>query len=176
MYKTPSRRKKKNVLVRPNLTSLLDAIFIFIFFLLFSSDLKSLFEIPVDIPILSEKEAPPSKKVPLGLTLKINNSSLDLYSGTPLKIIKSIKSEEKNKFNTEELHKTLVQIKKENKTEKSIIINPIIDIPYEGLIKILDNIRYFRNTDESIFIKDPINGDVRIKELFNKIIFENIKS
>ena len=87
MYKTPSRRKKKNMLVRPNLTSLLDAIFIFIFFLLFSSDLKSLFEIPVDIPILSEKDPPPSKKVPLGLTLKITNGSLDLYSGTPLKLI-----------------------------------------------------------------------------------------
>ena len=176
MYKTPSRRKKKNILLKPNLTPLLDAIFIFIFFLLFSSDLKKIFEIPVDIPIISEKETPPSKKIPLGLTLKIEDQSLSLYSGSPLKLLKKFENIEKDKFNVEDLHKELVQIKKEHKKEKSIIINPIVDISYEKLIRILDNIRYFRNTDESIFIQDPINGEVRIRELFNKIIFENIQS
>ena len=174
MYKKPSKRKKKVIPGKPNLTPLLDAIFIFIFFLLFSSDLKQIFEIPIDVPIISESDNKDSEDEPLGLTLQLKKSSLTLLSGSPLKKIKDIKNKEGNEYDLEELHKTLISIKKENKKEKTIIIDPLFNLEYENLIKILDNIRYFRNTDESIYINDKENGEIKIKELFNKIIFEKV--
>ena len=174
MYKKPSKRKKKVIPGKPNLTPLLDAIFIFIFFLLFSSDLKQIFEIPIDVPIISESDNKESEDEPLGLTLQLKKSSLTLLSGSPLKKIKDIKNKEGNEYDLEELHKTLISIKKENKKEKTIIIDPLFNLEYENLIKILDNIRYFRNTDESIYINDKENGEIKIKELFNKIIFEKV--
>ena len=174
MYKKPSKRKKKVIPGKPNLTPLLDAIFIFIFFLLFSSDLKQIFEIPIDVPIISESDNKETEDEPLGLTLQLKKSSLTLLSGSPLKQIKDIKNKEGNEYDLEELHKTLISIKKENKKEKTIIIDPLFNLEYENLIKILDNIRYFRNTDESIYINDKENGEIKIKELFNKIIFEKV--
>lgn len=174
MYKKPSKRKKKVIPGKPNLTPLLDAIFIFIFFLLFSSDLKQIFEIPIDVPIISESDNKETEDEPLGLTLQLKKSSLTLLSGSPLKKIKDIKNKEGNEYDLEELHKTLISIKKENKKEKTIIIDPLFNLEYENLIKILDNIRYFRNTDESIYINDKENGEIKIKELFNKIIFEKV--
>ena len=80
MYKKPSKRKKKILPGKPNLTPLLDAIFIFIFFLLFSSDLKQIFEIPIDVPIISESDSTKSDEEPLGLTLQLKESSLTLLS------------------------------------------------------------------------------------------------
>ena len=174
MYKKPSKRKKKILPGKPNLTPLLDAIFIFIFFLLFSSDLKQIFEIPIDVPIISESDNKNSDEEPLGLTLQLKKSSLTLLAGTPLKVIKEIENKEENIYDLEELHKTLISIKKNHKKEKTIIIDPIFNLEYEKLIKVLDNIRYFRNTDESIYIKDKVNGEIKIKELFNKIIFEKV--
>ena len=111
MYKKPSKRKKKVSIGKPNLTPLLDAIFIFIFFLLFSSDLKQIFEIPIDIPIVAENDNNQSKEEPLGLTLQLKKSSLSLLSGAPLKLIKDIKNKEDNKYDVEELHQTLIDIK-----------------------------------------------------------------
>ena len=174
MYKKPSKRKKKILPGKPNLTPLLDAIFIFIFFLLFSSDLKQIFEIPIDVPIISESDNNDSDEEPLGLTLQLKKSSLTLLAGAPLKIIKEIENKEENIYDLEKLHKTLISIKKKHKKEKTIIIDPIFNLEYEKLIKVLDNIRYFRNTDESIYIKDKVNGEIKIKELFNKIIFEKV--
>ena len=174
MYKKPSKRKKKVLSGKPNLTPLLDAIFIFIFFLLFSSDLKQIFEIPIDIPIISESDNKKTDEEPLGLTLQLKKSSLTLLSGAPLKTIKDIKNKEDNTYDLEELHRTLIAIKKENKREKTIIIDPLFNLEYENLIKVLDNIRYFRNTDESVYINDKENGEIKIKELFNKIIFEKV--
>ena len=174
MYKKPSKRKKKVLPGKPNLTPLLDAIFIFIFFLLFSSDLKQIFEIPVDIPIISESDSKKSDEEPLGLTLQLKKESLTLLSGAPLKIIKDIKNKEEEIYDLEELHKTLISIKKKYKKEKTIIIDPVFNLKYENLIKVLDNIRYFRNTDESVYIDDKENGEIKIKELFNKIIFEKV--
>jgi len=174
MYKKPSKRKKKIAPGKPNLTPLLDAIFIFIFFLLFSSDLKQIFEIPIDVPIIAENDNKSTDEEPLGLTLQLKKSSLTLLSGAPLKIIKEIKNKDNDKYDVEELHQSLITIKKRYKKEKTIIIDPKFNLKYEELIKVLDSIRYFRNTDESIYLKDKVNGEIKIKELFNKIIFEKV--
>ena len=120
MYKKPSKRKKKVLPGKPNLNTTTDAIFIFFyFFLTFSSDLKQIFEIPVDIPIISESDSKKSDEEPLGLTLQLKKESLTLLSGAPLKIIKDIKNKEEEIYDLEELHKTLISIKKKYKKENN---------------------------------------------------------
>ena len=72
MLRKPSRKNFKYKFQRPNLIPVLDAVFIFIFFLSLSADFVNLFEINSNVPIVSS--APPSKTIPLNLTLKVTNN------------------------------------------------------------------------------------------------------
>ena len=60
MYRVPSRRKTKKQMAKPNLIPILDAVFIFIFFLLMSANFIKIFEISSDVPIVSTVEPPKS--------------------------------------------------------------------------------------------------------------------
>ena len=63
------RRMKKPP--KLNLIPILDAIFIFIFFLLMSAQFIDIYEIGSDAPITSTS-SPENKKPPLNLTLELN--------------------------------------------------------------------------------------------------------
>ncbi|MBC98168.1 MAG: hypothetical protein CME63_10485 [Halobacteriovoraceae bacterium] len=89
MLRAPSRRKRKEPVKRLNLIPILDAVFIFIFFLLMSANFIKIYEVQSDVPIVSS--APPkSNKKPLALTLKVTGAGLKLYTGVPSKLVKRI--------------------------------------------------------------------------------------
>ena len=71
---------------------------------------------------------------------------------------------------------TSKKINKLNKRERSIILEPVVDINYDTIVKIMDSVRVFRNTDEKIWIKDTDGDESQAKYLFDKIVFGNIKS
>lgn len=176
MYKSPSRRKFRKSFTKPNITPILDVVFIFIFFLLMSANFVKLFEVSSNIPIVSESDPPKSDKPPLSLTLIINKNSLVLKSGYPLRTLRVFKRDAENKYNFENLHNYLIKIKSKNLNEKTIIFEPRFDIEYESLIKIMDTVRVFRPTDQTFYRKLKNGTDVKIKELFDDIIFGNIQS
>lgn len=180
MYKTPSSRRKKKNDERLNLAPVLDAVFIFIFFLLMSASFSKIYEIASDVPLVSNQEPPKDQKPPLALTIKVYEKGLSVFTGVPSKRIKYLPKidieENKTEYDTNGLHNFLVELKRSNPKDKDAILEPVIDINYEELVKIMDSIRMLNSTDEEIYTKDKDGLDVREKELFSEIIFGNIQS
>ncbi len=175
MYKLPSRRRKKINTEKPNINSLMDAAFIFIFFLLVTASFIKFYEINSDVPIVSNSEPPPDKK-PLALTLLVASDSIDIYTGVPSTLRKKIGKTPEGKYDLEDLYASLYEIKKDNPHEKTAIMNPIQDVVYEDLIFIMDGIRRIRSTDHSIYLKDKSGIDIKVEELFSNVVFGNIQS
>jgi len=175
-YRLPTKRRNKKQDEKLNLIPILDAVFIFIFFLLMSAQFIKIYEIASDVPIVSSSPPPKNDKKPLALTLKITNSGFTLSAGIPSKNIKSIKKTSEGEYDLLSLHDYLIDVKKRNKSEKSIVLEPEINLSYEEIVKIMDAIRMFKNTDEALYFKDKDGLDVKIKELFSKIVFGNLLS
>lgn len=174
-YKTPTSRKSRKKDSRLNLIPILDAVFIFIFFLLMSTQFVKIFEISSDIPLISNEPPPKQKKKPLALTVTISKRGFAISTGVPGRVINNI-PKASGKYDLEKLHAYLVSIKKRNKKEESVVLEPVVDLQYDEIVKIMDAIRLLRNTDDPIFVKDKDGIDVQIKTLFSKIIFGNLMS
>lgn len=182
-YKKPTSRKTRKDQEKLNLIPILDAVFIFIFFLLMSTQFVKIFEISSDIPIISNKE-PPKKNQDkiLGLTLKIHKNSIIVSDNSSRKLI-TVKKNADTGYDIDKLHEELVKLKQKHITSKvkyvdpdSIILEPIVDVEYDIIVKVMDAVRKFRNTDDALFRKDKDGIDVQLKFLFNNIIFGNISS
>jgi biopolymer transport protein ExbD len=176
VYKKPSRKKKKHEIKKPNLIPILDAVFIFIFFLLMSANFRSVFEINSDVPMVSAAEPPvKDKKPPLALTLEIQRSQIKIYTGVPSVMRKSF-SKADGKYDLVSLRNFLIELKKNNSKESSIIFEPKINLEYQEIVRIMDSVRALKKTEPAIFRRDKDGSDVRVKTLFDNIIFGNIQS
>ncbi|MCB9062131.1 MAG: biopolymer transporter ExbD [Halobacteriovoraceae bacterium] len=174
MLKRPTRNRKKRKDGKINLIPILDSIFIFIFFLLTTANFTKIFQIASDVPIVSDTP-PASNQNPLALTAYIGKSNISLHTGIPSKPLKSFGMNAKGEYDLESLHNYLVNLKKRFKKEKSIILEPLIDIEFQNLVNIMDAVRMFRTTDDSIYIRGNDGVDQKIEELFSNIVFGNIK-
>ena len=175
MYRVPSRKSKRHVIIKPNLIPILDSVFIFIFFLLMSASFIKIYEIPSDVPLVSDQEPPPNHK-PLALTLKVVPDRINAYVGVPSRLVKSFGKNSEGEYDLESLHTFIVGMKTDNPKEKTAILEPMIDITYEEIVKIMDALRVVRKTDESIYIKNKDGIDEKVKVLFDNIVFANIIS
>ena len=176
MYRPPSHRKiKKGGEDKINLVPILDAVFILIFFLLLSSQFMSIYEINSDVPLVSSNEPPPKKK-PLALTVEIRENALWVFSGVPSRVETQIPKDEEGEYDLVALHDYMVEKKKKHTDERSIIIEPVIDVEYEKIVLIMDAVRMLRPTDETFFLKNKEGIEEEVEVLFDKIMFGNIFS
>ncbi len=176
MLKIPSRKRtKKNGNERLNLIPILDSVFIFIFFLLMSVNFVQLFEINSDVPLLSDKK-PPEDKKPLALTLTIRENNIAIATGIPSTVRKTVNKLPDGSYDLLDLHDFLIKLKNQFPNEKDAILEPLIDLTYEELVKIMDAVRIFSKTDQELFINDKNGLQQKVEELFNNIIFGNIQS
>jgi biopolymer transport protein ExbD len=175
MIRTPSSRRKKKTEEKLNLIPIMDSVFIFIFFLLMSSQFIKIMEIGSDVPIVSEAE-PPKNKNPLALVLKVMPEEIILTKGLNASLVGKYPRLETGDYDLEKLHSNLLELKKTDLNEESIVIEPHQQIGYEDLIKVMDAVRIIEKTDEALFKKGKDGLDERIKNLFHKIIFGNINS
>ncbi len=175
MLRIPSRKRFKKTVEKPNLTPILDATFIFIFFLLITASFVKIFEIPSDVPLISTKE-PPENKKPLALTVKILEDAIQVFTGVPASMVKSFGKTGEGEYDLLGLHDFLISLKQKHVNERSAIIEPLIDIEYIKIIKIMDAMRVLKKTDPAIFAKDKDNVDTKLEVLFDSIIFGNIQS
>lgn len=175
MYRVPSRRKHRTVAKGPNLIPILDAVFIFIFFLLMSASFIKIYEIPSDVPIVSDSE-PPSNQKPLALTLIFERNGLILRRGVPAQTIGTFGKDRNGDYDLVALRARLIRLKKSYTKEKTIIFEPRIDVEYEKLVQVMDAVRMLKKTDEALFIKDKDGVETKVKELFSNIVFGNIQS
>ncbi len=176
MLKVPSTRKRKKPDEKLNLVPIMDAIFIFIFFLLMSATFLKINEVGSDVPIISDSEPPKDEKDPLALTLVVDTNEMTLSRGVPSKPIQKFARLPDGTFNTEELHTVLVGLKKQFVQENSILFEPVGDLTYEEIVKIMDAVRKLNKTDEAIYRPNKDGIDEKLKELFSKIVFSNLMS
>jgi biopolymer transport protein ExbD len=174
-YKLPSRRLRKRNDDKLNLIPILDSVFIFIFFLLMSAQFVKIFEISSDIPIISNSPPPKELKPPLALTLRIEKDNLILLSGVPSQVIKQIPMNNKS-YDLVTLHQEIINIKKRYLEEDTIVLEPSKEVSYEDIVKIMDEVRTLRKSDESLYTKDKQGNDSKIETLFDKILFGNLMS
>jgi biopolymer transport protein ExbD len=176
MLRVPTSRKRKKPDEKLNLVPIMDSIFIFIFFLLMSASFLKIYEIGSPIPIISDQEQPKDDKEPLALTMRLEQDQILLLSGVPSKEIQKFERQGDGQFNYDEIHKVLIDIKKQNLNEDSIIFEPIGDLTYEEIVKVMDAVRVLNKLDEAIFKPNKEGIDEKIKNLFDKIIFSNLMS
>lgn len=163
-------KKNKNKSVKINVIPILDAVFIFIFFLLMSAQFVDVYEIETDVPKISEVKDN-SKIKPLNLTLKIEKEQIIITTGLDNSKIDTIERFN-GKYNLEKLNRTLMKIKSSNYKEQSIVLKPEKSVAYHEIVSIIDNVR------KSHFgaIKNPNlnDGQDATTVLFDQIIFETI--
>ncbi|PIP88815.1 MAG: hypothetical protein COW01_00075 [Bdellovibrionales bacterium CG12_big_fil_rev_8_21_14_0_65_38_15] len=168
------RRSKK--IERLNLTPILDAIFIFIFFLLMSAQFIDIVQIGSDAPAIATiSQDKKDKEPPLNLTLDIRKDEIMVTTGLENRVYKKIKIQEQDgKLVLGELIKTLVQIKAKNIDEKSIIIKPNQEFKYQQLVEIMDAVKKLEKTQGVVKGKSKKGNQVQTDTLFDQIIFETV--
>lgn len=176
MLRVPTSRKRKKPEEKLNLVPIMDSVFIFIFFLLMSASLLKIYEIGSDVPIVSDAEPPKDKKDPLALTLTLEANEIVLSRGVPSRVIQKFPREASGDFNYDAIHGALVGLKKQHLDEDTIIFEPVGDLTYEEIVKIMDAVRTLNKTDDAIFKRNKEGIDEKIKDLFNRIIFSNLMS
>jgi biopolymer transport protein ExbD len=176
MLRVPTSRKRKKPEEKLNLVPIMDSVFIFIFFLLMSASFLKIYEIGSDVPIVSDAEPPKDQKDPLALTLVVDVNEITLSRGIPSRPIQTFKRQADGSYNFEELHSVLINLKKQYVDEDSIIFEPVGDLTYEEIVKIMDAVRMINKTDEAIFKTNKDGIDEKVKNLFSKIIFSNLMS
>lgn len=154
-----------------NVIPILDAVFIFIFFLLMSAQFLKVYEIGSDAPAVTTIDEKKDKRPPLNLILDISNSKIIVKTGLDENIYKSIPKNNKD-YDLATLKKALTELKKSNIDESSIIFRPNSKVPYKKLVKIMDAVRDLEKG--KIAGKNKKGRVVETTTLFNQIIFETI--
>jgi biopolymer transport protein ExbD len=176
MLKVPTSRKRKKGDEKLNLVPIMDAVFIFIFFLLMSASFLKIYEIGSDVPIVSDAEPPKNQKDPLALTLVIDTNTITLSRGVPSRTIQRFQRQSNGEYNYEEIHSVLIGIKKQHVDEDTIIFEPVGDLTYEEIVKVMDAVRQLNKTDEAIYKTNKDGIDEKVNTLFSKIVFSNLMS
>ncbi|MBY0516746.1 MAG: biopolymer transporter ExbD [Bacteriovoracaceae bacterium] len=176
MIRVPTARRRRKPEQKLNLTPIMDAVFIFIFFLLMSANFIKIMEIGSDVPIVSENDPPPQDKNPLALQLIIKENEIELMRGTTPQLVAKFQRLGDGKYDLANLHAKLVEFKKTKSSEESIIFSPEWEIGYEELIRVMDTVRLLEKTDDAIFRKTKEGLDEKIPTLFSKIVFSNLMS
>ena len=134
------RRKMKKP-PKLNLIPILDAIFIFIFFLLMSAQFIDIYEIGSDAPITSTS-SPEMKKEPLNLTIVLSGEDVIVKTGLDENIYKKYKVSQ-----LDQLNEGLIELKKLHPTEDSAILKPSSSFQYEKIVKVIDSTREIKKTE-----------------------------
>lgn len=168
------RRKKDNGIKKLNLIPILDAVFIFIFFLLTAAQFVKYYNIQTEAPIVSEIEQD-SKDKPLNLILEMDTKTIKLKTGIPEKVIATyergpIPQKDMYGFDFEALEKRLIDLKTKNPKEKSAILRPTGQVIYKDLVELMDVVRGSKlGAEKAILLNEK---KILITSLFPQIIYE----
>lgn len=157
---------KKRVLdkaERLNLVPIMDAVFIFIFFLLFSAQFIKIFEIEMNAPVVSDRPSENKEDESLlQLTLKIDLKKIEIFTGINKKLVKTIYKDENNYLDL--LNEYMLMLKGQHPEDKDdyVIINPAKYINYEEIVKTIESIQLLK-------IKDKNDDN---QKLFKQVVLE----
>ena len=164
--------KKEKQSARPNIVPVLDAVFIFIFFLLMSAEFIKFYVIHSDSPAVKMVHSiGHNKKTPLNLALEIKENRI-IVKTNPEGQVRNILYKKDGQYDWSELKKIVEVLKRKNIEENSIILRPYDELPYEVVIKIIDIVRLLPPGTPPIISKDSKGKTVQSKKLFDRVIFE----
>lgn len=136
-----------------NLVPILDSVFIFIFFLLMSAQFVDVYEIGSSVPMMKEASTDKQDKDPLNLTLEVTKTQIVVKTG-----LKSPRSRTFASEQTKEMKDYLVELKKQNPKENTMILKADPKISFQNLVTVIDS------TQNPKDMKSP---------LFEQIVFDN---
>lgn len=166
--------QRKKTIEKLNIIPILDAVFIFIFFLLMSAQFLEIYEIGSDAPSVKTVETMKDKKPPLNLTLDISKQGITIKTGLDGNVFKTISMNSEGNYDLVKLKQALVDIKKNNIDEESVVLRPNSKVAYKKIVWIMDACRELEKDAPTIAAKGKAGKVKETRTLFNQIIFETI--
>lgn len=167
-------RQKKNEIVKPNIIPILDAVFIFIFFLLMSAQFLEIYEIGSDAPAVKTVDTQEKdKKLPLNLVLSIKTNSIEVKTGLDENIVGTVNMKDGD-YDYPKLKEIIVGIKKKHIDESSVVLRPTKKVAYKKIVYIMDTVRALDVREPDIVGTSSKGKRIETKTLFDQIIFETI--
>lgn len=156
-----------------NLIPIMDAIFIFIFFLLFSAQFIKIFEIESDAPMVSEvPEENKKKKDPLNLTVKVLNNSIEIRTGLDQNVHATFYKTSRNY--EKRMKKSLIDLRRQYPDDNYAIIAPLPVIKYDEIVKVIDIVQ---SLPKGTFLKlNTEKGTQSFKRIFSQIVLEPLEN
>lgn|SRR5690606_14702552 len=161
------RAKKSKQIEKINLTPIMDTIFIFIFFLLMSSQFIDINQIGTDAPIVSEINPEKDPKKPLNLTLVVSENQVVVKTGLDEKVEGNYTFEQ-----FEELNEKLLELKQNNPTEKTAILKPDSKVKYQDIVKVIDIAKEVQKDNVLVTSISSSGVETKSNKLFDQIVFE----
>ncbi len=170
MLKLRSREEQK--MERLNLVPIMDAVFIFIFFLLFSAQFIKIYQLETQAPIIST--IPSDKKFdkePLSLKIKLSNRKIDVFTGVISKLEFSLYLDEANSLQI--LSEKLLNLRKEHPQDDEAIIAPDISVSYRDIINVIESVQ---KIPEGLTLSVDKDGEVKnLKKIFSNVVLEPLE-
>lgn len=136
-----------------NLVPILDSVFIFIFFLLMSAQFVDVYEIGSSLPMTKESTDKKDEKDPLNLTLEISTTGIVVKTG-----LKNPRSRSFASTETTQMKDYLVELKKNNPKENTMILKTDPKVSFQSLVGVIDSTQ--------------MSKESKVK-LFEQIVFDN---
>ena len=163
------RTRQVEKLERLNIVQIMDAVFIFIFFLLFSAQFIKLFEIETEAPVVSEvPEYVELEKDPLNLILKVYSNKIELLKGIDRIIDKTFYKKDVNYLIL--LKQELLKLRLSHPDDDYVIISPQPQIKYNEIIKIIDAAQTL--PDKKIYKVKTKDKEKVLKKIFSQLVLE----
>ena len=167
-------QRRKQALCRPNLIPILDAVFIFIFFLLMSAQFLKIHEIGSDAPhvkMLASKQK--DRRPPLNLTLEIFPNRLVIKTMAQGLVRKILPLKGKD-YDFKGLQREMRAIKKHHVDENAVILKPDRSVSYKRIVKVIDVLRELPPKTPMIKAINKKGQTIQTRKLFDQVIFETI--
>lgn len=138
---------------KPNLIPIMDAVFIFIFFLLMSAQFIDVFEIGSSVPMVREVTQERIEKDPLNLVLEVTPTEIVVRKGKDATKVASFTDAEWDKFRG-----TLLKLKQQYPKERIAMLRPQGKVAFHRLVKVIDHAKEDKATKTKMFEEVVFDG------------------
>lgn len=125
-----------------NLVPILDAVFIFIFFLLMSAQFVDVYEIGSKLPMTKEADQDVNKD-PLNLTVEVRKDEIIIKTG-----LRNITTKKYSWEDEAQIKSYLQELKLRNKDENTLILRADKKVSFQNLVKAID---FTQKENEKLF-------------------------
>lgn len=130
-----------------------------------SAQFLDIFEIGTDAPISMSSDEVKSKKEPLNLILDLKGDKIIVKTGLNENTVKTFSQKQ-----LLELNVFLMDLKKKNLKESSVILRPDSRYKYQKIVSVIDTVKSIKKKDQ--YIEITKNGEKKLSQvLFDQVIF-----